>query len=199
MYSPPAKKNSATTKGRDKAAASPTTIANHSFWNATTAMKRTILLSMAVCTGAASLRGDGVEEVGEQIEHFPPEDYDGVIDRRALKQNAAEPTEEIFDPWPDRDIVGMLVEDEDKIYVEEYVDGDDEEDYGEGETAEEYIGDSDNQIVILGQESVETGDDTPASKEYLRDAHNVMVSYGRAHGMLCSPGSSSRSLMSDAT
>jgi len=48
-------------------------------------MKRVFsLITMATAASAVQLRGDGIEEVGEQIEHFPPADYDGVLDRRSL-------------------------------------------------------------------------------------------------------------------
>jgi len=50
-------------------------------------MKKSVaLLSIAACAGAGavSLRGEGVEEVGEQVENFPPEDYGLMVDRRIL-------------------------------------------------------------------------------------------------------------------
>ena len=40
------------------------------------------------------LQGKGVEEVGEQAEHFPSENYAGrMVDRRILKKDLAKPKE----------------------------------------------------------------------------------------------------------
>lgn len=51
-------------------------------------MKSAALLTLAAYAGATSLRGEfegvGVEEVGEQIEHFPPDDYGMFVERRIL-------------------------------------------------------------------------------------------------------------------
>ena len=94
-------------------------------------MKRTLLISMAAYA-SASLRGEGVEEVGEQMEHFPTEGYDGMgADRRLLLERGedgmvemeatrqmedyfGDETEmemEIIDEYPDADFIGEEVED----------------------------------------------------------------------------------------
>lgn len=82
-------------------------------------MKRSLLLSMAAYAASATqLRGDyGIEEVGEQIENFPPDEYDMTIDRRILtteeyeeERMAMEVMEEYYDEYPDMDVVGTVVE-----------------------------------------------------------------------------------------
>ena len=96
-------------------------------------MKRTLLISMAAYA-SAQLRGEGIEEVGEQMEHFPPEGYDGMgADRRLLLQQTGEDgmvemeatrqmedyfeigeeemEMEIIDEFPDADFIGEEVED----------------------------------------------------------------------------------------
>lgn len=83
---------------------------------------------------SAQLRGEGIEEVGEQMEHFPPEGYDGMgADRRLLLQQTGEDgmvemeatrqmedyfeigeeemEMEIIDEFPDADFIGEEVED----------------------------------------------------------------------------------------
>ena len=72
----------------------------------------------AYAASATQLRGDyGIEEVGEQIENFPPDEYDMTIDRRILtaeemeeERMAMEVMEEYYDEYPDMDVVGTVVE-----------------------------------------------------------------------------------------
>jgi len=130
------------------------------------------LLSMtAACAGAAaSLRGEGVEEVGEQIEHFPPERYYVHPDRRLLvDKKSSEPTEGIVDDWPDENILGHIVEDEDKIYVQEYMGEDDEEKYDEEDLMDELVDEwADERIV--DEEVAEDGGNRDAGDDYDEDA-----------------------------
>jgi len=145
---------------------------------------------MAAYAGATSLRGDGVEEVGEQIEYFPPEEFLVSADRRILiEDEGREMMEEIHDEWPDEDIVGHMVEDEDEIYVKEYIAGEDEDDLYEdflpptpmmGELDEwpdqEYFG-----VEIDGGDDYdESSEDEeeyeePETKEYNRDPNSVTL------------------------
>jgi len=105
-------------------------------------MKRPLLLSIVAAvayadaditasssSSSSSLRGEGIEEVGEQIERYPSEDH--YIDRRILMGSAAEELRShqaserannarFLDEWSDEDIVGILVDDEDEIYVDEF-------------------------------------------------------------------------------
>lgn len=84
---------------------------------------RVVLLSAAAYASAGSLRGEGVEEVGEQIEFFPPEDLGVGSDRRHLVDEASEARammEDYFDEWPEQAVVGHVVEHEEDIYVDEY-------------------------------------------------------------------------------
>eukprot|EP00584_Thalassiosira_punctigera_P011890 CAMPEP_0172551110 /NCGR_PEP_ID=MMETSP1067-20121228/36626_1 /TAXON_ID=265564 ORGANISM="Thalassiosira punctigera, Strain Tpunct2005C2" /NCGR_SAMPLE_ID=MMETSP1067 /ASSEMBLY_ACC=CAM_ASM_000444 /LENGTH=617 /DNA_ID=CAMNT_0013338851 /DNA_START=108 /DNA_END=1961 /DNA_ORIENTATION=+ len=152
-------------------------------------MKRTLLLSIAAAyAGAQSLRGDGVEEVGEQIENFPSEDFYVHADRRLLiDEDGNEPPEDLVDEWPDQDIVGHIVEDEDLIYVPEYL-GEDEEEYDDKapmvEVADEW---SDGDIVVNaviedeenyeGWSEDEDGydEDAPTVKEYARDPDSIIL------------------------
>lgn len=88
-----------------------------------TMIGRVVLLSAAAYASAGSLRGEGVEEVGEQIEFFPPEDLDVGSDRRHLVDKESEARammEDYFDEWPEEAVVGHVVENEDEIYVDEY-------------------------------------------------------------------------------
>lgn len=79
-------------------------------------MKRTLILSVtAACAAAATLRGDGVEEVGDWQEHYPAEDYGLNIDRRLVEDGdetveVTQIIEDYFDEWPDLDVVGNVVE-----------------------------------------------------------------------------------------
>jgi len=87
---------------------------------------------------AASLRGEGIEEVGEQIEHFPPAGYDGMtVNRRILVEEdedyqATQIMEEYFDEFPELDIMGEEVEDEPEwdpdFEMEEYAGKEDQRD-----------------------------------------------------------------------
>lgn len=84
---------------------------------------RVVFLSAAAYATAGSLRGEGVEEVGEQIEFFPPDDLDVGSDRRHLVDKESEARammEDYFDEWPEEAVVGHVVEHEDEIYVDEY-------------------------------------------------------------------------------
>jgi len=148
-----------------------------------------LLLMAAACAGAgaASLRGDagmGVEEVGEQVEHFPPEDYEArFVDRRRslLDEDGEDGTDESessttaghpFDEWPDRDIVGIVVEDEDEVYVREWREGGDGDEGEEEETAndEERAEEDDDERDDRG------GEDEPAIyKEYAPDPDSVTL------------------------
>mmetsp|Transcript_1008 Transcript_1008/g.1833 ORF Transcript_1008/g.1833 Transcript_1008/m.1833 type:complete len:618 (+) Transcript_1008:333-2186(+) len=147
-------------------------------------MKRTILLSMAAYAGAASLRGEGVEEIGEQIEHFPPKDH-RMVDRRTLTEDVA--MIEIYDEWPDRDVVGNVVEDVDEVYVEMYVE--DEDAHDENETTHAYARDPDQHAIDAEfiakngnrSEWYDDGDDADehveyaprTTKQYIRDPNSL--------------------------
>lgn len=135
-------------------------------------MKRVVYLSMAAYAGAASLRGEGVEEVGEQIENFPAEGYDGyTVQRRILhvdedgnemEEMAGRIMEEYFEDGdfaeeayvedPDVDIMGNEVEDELED-VEYYWD---EEDAPAGE--KEHAPDADS-ITVEGNSLLGDGEE----------------------------------------
>jgi len=103
-------------------------------------MKSAALLTMAAYAGAVSLRGDiieGVEQVGEQIENFPPDDYGMFVDRRILiadDKSLAEDSmanrlmEEYFEEEEfDADFAGEDYSD--VMIMGDVVEGEDEEDF----------------------------------------------------------------------
>mmetsp|Transcript_43552 Transcript_43552/g.78193 ORF Transcript_43552/g.78193 Transcript_43552/m.78193 type:complete len:611 (-) Transcript_43552:179-2011(-) len=135
-------------------------------------MKRTVLLSMAAYAGAVSLRGEGVEEVGEQIENFPSDDFYVHVDRRLLiDEEAREMMEEYFDEWPDQDIVGKIVENEDEIYVDEYLGDDEEDEYAGFQPTGELEDDHDE----WSEDEEDHDEDAPITKEYTRDPDSVTL------------------------
>jgi len=153
-------------------------------------MKSTSLLIIAAArAGAASLRGEGVEEVGEQIEHFPPEEFYDHVDRRSLLVAAEE--EEImgrnfYDEWPDQEVVGNIVENEDDLYVEVWRGGeDDEEEYypvgmAPDEWAEDEVDYDEGALIVANnveddEEHDEYDEDAPSSKLYVRDEDSVTL------------------------
>lgn len=98
-------------------------------------IKRTILLSMAAYGSAASLRGDGVEEVGEQMEHFPPADYGMNAERRLIEEDDGSEwvvTSQIYDESesPEGGVMGHWVEDN---AILEWEGDEDAEDWQDGE------------------------------------------------------------------
>jgi len=152
-----------------------------------TTMKRAaVLLSAAAYAGAAAstLRGEGVEEVGEQFEHFPLADV--RVERRLLSNDDADyearaMMEEFFVDGADGpDVVGHLVEDEGATYVAEYQLADGEEDrfedlqplgraWSHGEEEEDVVG---AVVITEGGSPPDAGDATP--KEYARDPNMVI-------------------------
>jgi len=131
----------------------------------------------AACASAASLRGDGVEEVGEQFEHFPVEHVH--VDRRLrVDEEATEVDENIHDEWPDEDIVGHIVEDENQIYVDEYVEGDEEEHDEEAPMMGEFVDgwSGEDMVVNVSQDWDEDDYDEDARiKLYARDENSVTL------------------------
>ena len=136
-------------------------------------MKSVALLSMAACASAVSLRGEGVEEVGEQIEHFPPEDYGWQVERRILHvdEEAAEHDEEV-------DMANRMME---EYFAEDETFGEDEEYYED----EDPNFDPDS-VDIMGYEVEhsddlewqywEEGEEPPEDKEYSPDPDSITVS-----------------------
>ena len=153
-------------------------------------MKSVILLSAAAYAGATSLRGDGVEEIGDQIEHFPSDEFYVHVDRRLLTDvdedaEARAMMEDYFDEWPEEDVVGHLVEDEDQIYVDAYERADGEEDRyedmmpvgeaGEGEVFDAYP-EKDSAGAVVDEVEDEGADHT-AVKEYAPNPDSATVSF----------------------
>eukprot|EP00584_Thalassiosira_punctigera_P022895 CAMPEP_0172552242 /NCGR_PEP_ID=MMETSP1067-20121228/43704_1 /TAXON_ID=265564 ORGANISM="Thalassiosira punctigera, Strain Tpunct2005C2" /NCGR_SAMPLE_ID=MMETSP1067 /ASSEMBLY_ACC=CAM_ASM_000444 /LENGTH=602 /DNA_ID=CAMNT_0013340175 /DNA_START=259 /DNA_END=2067 /DNA_ORIENTATION=- len=76
----------------------------------------------ADAVASSSLRGDGIEEIGEQVERFPLEDF--YVDKRNLLVESPERVPDpaagaSFDSWPDRDIVGEFPEVEGVMHLVE--------------------------------------------------------------------------------
>ena len=103
--------------------------------------------------------------------------------------------EEIFDEWPDRDIVGEVVKDEDEIHVDEYVGKEETDEEDETYRAQAQKLDLD---ILIGEdwyeEEDEYNEDAPTTKEYVRDPNNVMV----RGGSTCTDSKSSISPKHDA-
>ncbi|KAL3781757.1 hypothetical protein ACHAW5_004108 [Stephanodiscus triporus] len=90
-------------------------------------MKSVVLLTTVAAVAASTLRGaipDGVEEVGEQMEHYPPPNWDGMLtpSRRSLMESRLDGIDgdddettgeggEVHDPYVGEDVVGRLIED----------------------------------------------------------------------------------------
>ncbi len=84
-----------------------------------------ILTAAAVCTtsATASLRGEweaGVEEVGDQIEHFPPENYDGMGYHRRILIGDDGVAIDITNEIQDTEDVGLMAERVMEEYFEDY-------------------------------------------------------------------------------
>ena len=80
--------------------------------------------------------------------------------------------EEYIDEWPDQDIVRNIVENEEEIYVDEYL-GDDEEDEYAGFQP---TGEVENYHDEWFEDEDDYNEDAPITKEYARDPDSVTVS-----------------------
>lgn len=144
-------------------------------------MKAASLLAMAAAhAGGVSLRGEGVEEVGEQVEHFPPDDFYVQADRRILVEDeATELMGALYDEWPDFDVVGTIVENEDEVYVSEWHGGEDDEKDGKWPDRD-IVG-----SIVEDEEGIEVardewsrdeddyGEDSPVVKEHAPNPYSV--------------------------
>jgi len=138
-------------------------------------MKKSVaLLSIAACAGAGavSLRGEGVEEVGEQIEHFPPEDYDNnyTVDRRILR--ADDTTIQMQGMGEDTD------EDETVAMaghaMEEYFEDENSPDYLDAD-AVDIIGNLVEHDEELEWRYFDEGEEPPIDKEYNPDPDRITL------------------------
>lgn len=113
-------------------------------------ISRVVLFSAAAYASAASLRGDGVEEVGEQIEFFPSQDIYVRLDRRLLVDKESEARammEDYFDEWPQETVVGHVVENEEEIYVDEYQLAGEEDTFDDIQPLDDVVGEWPDQDV----------------------------------------------------
>ena len=144
-------------------------------------MKKSVaLLSIAACAGASavSLRGEGVEEVGEQVENFPPEDYGLMVDRRILHVDEVRGEEDETGA-----MAGRL--------MEEYFEGG--EGFGEEEEVVDLADFDADAVDIMGDvvehdEELEwryfdEGEEPPIGKEYNPDPDRITVSISLCLGV----------------